>query len=120
MIELTGPDTDGDLVPDVLDPYPADPLNSWDLREAGVDGLFDTSDDIIYRLTVDPQYSGGTQIGLFIQPGPLAHGHYRFTANSTLTDRSGNALDGDGNGTKLVDMGAYEYLPQYFLPFIRR
>jgi len=98
IIELEGPDADGDLVPDVLDPYPADPLNAWDLREAGADGIFDTADDVIYRLTLDPVYSSGKTVGLFIQGGPLGNGHYRFTANSTVTDRTGNALDGNADG----------------------
>ena len=99
VIELAGPDADGDLVPDVLDAYPSDPLNNFDLREAGTDGTFDTPDDAIYRLTLDPAYTTGTSVGLFIQAGPLPSGHYRFTANSSVTDRSGNRLDGDGNGT---------------------
>ena len=29
----------------------------------------------------------------------LPDGHYRFTADTTLTDRSGNPLDGDGDGS---------------------
>ena len=70
----------------------------FDLREAGADGAFDTADDVIYSLGVDP-YTSGTRVGLLIQDGPLASGHYRFTANSTLKDRSGNPLDGNGNGT---------------------
>jgi len=60
---LPGPDGDGDLVPDALDPYPADPLNAWDLREAGADATFDTADDVIYRLTLDPTYAAGVRWG---------------------------------------------------------
>ena len=77
-----GADADADGVPDVLDAYPADPLNNFDLREAGTDGVFDTADDVIYRLTLDPTYTTGTSVGLFIQQGPLPSGHYRFTANA--------------------------------------
>jgi hypothetical protein len=113
LIELTGSDTDGDMVPDVLDPYPADPFNNFDLREAGADGVFDTSDDVIYRLTLDPQYSSGTTVDLFIEGGPLGDGHYRFIANSTLTDRSGNQLDGDQDGT---GGDAYQHLFDVALP----
>ena len=39
IIELATADTDADGLPAGLDPYPADPLNAWDLREAGTDGL---------------------------------------------------------------------------------
>ena len=113
IIELEGPDADGDLVPDVLDAYPSDSLNNFDLREAGTDGAFDTSDDAIYRLTLDPTYTTGTSVGLFIQGGPLANGHYRFTANNVLTDRSGNPLDGDGNG---MGGDAYQHVFDVAIP----
>ena len=99
IIELATADTDADGLPAGLDPYPGDPLNACDLRAAGVDGIFDTADDVIYRLTLASAYTGGTSVSLFINGGPLPNGHYRFTANNTLTDVVGNALDGDGDGT---------------------
>ena len=98
IIELAGADPDADKLPDSLDPYPTDPLNAWDLRAAGPDATFDTADDVIYRLTLATPYTGGTSVSLFINGGPLPSGEYRFTANATLTDVVGNALDGDGNG----------------------
>ena len=64
----------------------------------GRTGYFDTADDVIYRLTLASAYTGGTSVSLFINGGPLPDGHYRFTANDTLTDVVGNALDGDGDG----------------------
>ncbi len=60
-----------------LMPYPDDPWNSFDLREAGPDGEFDTDDDVIY-LTECPEYTGGTSVNLFIQEGSLPSGYYRF------------------------------------------
>jgi hypothetical protein len=71
---------------------------NFDLREAGPDGLFDTADDVTYSLQVDP-YTTGLTVGILIQDGPLGNGHYRFTAKSALMDRSGNHLDGNGDGT---------------------
>lgn len=77
--------------------------SSWEMRESGVDGVFDTGDDVIYSLTTSPSYTSGTSIDFFINGGPLPNGHYRFTAKSTLTDLSGNPsgnpLDGNGDGT---------------------
>ena len=71
---------------------------NFDLRGAGTDGLFGTADDALYTLQVDPAYSTGTTLSLLVVNGPLGNGHYRFTAKAGLLDRSGNSLDGDGNG----------------------
>jgi len=67
LIELEGVDSDGDGIPDVIDPYPLDALNNFDLRAAGADGAFDTADDVIYRLRVDPLYTSGTSVGLLMR-----------------------------------------------------
>ena len=69
---------------------------SFDLREAGPDGVFGTADDVIYSLGVDP-YTSGLTVGIPILNGPLGNGHYRFTAKATLLDRSGNPLGGNNN-----------------------
>ena len=73
--------------------------SAFDLREAGPDGVFGTADDVVYSLTPDPAYTTGATVSLDIQGGPLPSGTYRFTATPTLTDRAGNALDGNGDGT---------------------
>ncbi|MAF66354.1 MAG: hypothetical protein CMJ84_11945, partial [Planctomycetes bacterium] len=43
-------DADNDGISDALDAWPTDPLNGWDVREAGTDGQFDTNDDTVYQL----------------------------------------------------------------------
>ena len=73
---------------------------SWELLEAGADEAFGTGDDTSYVLTASPSYGSGTSVELLINGGPLPEGSYRFRALSGgLTDRGGNALDGDGDGT---------------------
>ncbi len=72
--------------------------NAWDLREAGVDGVFGTTDDVIHRLELDGTYSLGTEVKFLIENGSLGAGHYRFTANATLQDVVGHTLDGNGDG----------------------
>ncbi|HUW30400.1 MAG TPA: CARDB domain-containing protein, partial [Planctomycetota bacterium] len=100
LVELpSATDSDADGVPDVLDVYPNDARNAYDLREAGADGIFDTEDDVIYNVYVYSTYSTGTSISLMTLDGPLASGTYRFTVNANLTDNVGNQLDGDGDGT---------------------
>ena len=99
LVEIDSPaDADADGIPDALDAFPADPLNAWDLREAGLDGLFDTGDDAVYSIALASAYASGTTVSLFITDGPLADGHYRFAAGGLLTDAVGNALDGNGDG----------------------
>ena len=67
--------------------------SSFDLREAGPDGVFGTADDVVYSLGVN-SYTSGLTVVLPILNGPLGNGHYRFTAQTTLLDRSGNQLGG--------------------------
>ena len=92
VVEVGGADADGDGIPDALDPYPYDRLNVFDLRTAGPDGLFDTADDVTYRLTHDT-YSIGLTLGFYVADGPMQPGYYRFTATSSLKDRFGNSMN---------------------------
>ncbi len=80
LIDL-GPiaDSDGDQVPDMFDVYPSDPLNAWDVREAGADGQFDTPDDVLYSPYLTATYVSGTSVSLALRDGPLGTGHYRLT-----------------------------------------
>jgi hypothetical protein len=69
---------------------------SYDLRSAGLDGLFDTVDDQTYMLATSPTYSSGLSTNLRLIDGPLQPGKYRFTASNAgairLLDRAGNPL----------------------------
>ena len=77
--------------------------SEYQLVWAGPDGVFGNADDVTYSLT--PQYTvGATFVTLVpVGGGLLPSGIYRLTVNGALDvgihDLSGNALDGDANGT---------------------
>ncbi|MBL9167077.1 MAG: VCBS repeat-containing protein [Verrucomicrobiales bacterium] len=85
------PDADGDGLASSLDPYASDRLNGFDLRASGTDGLFDTGDDLLYRLRLNT-YARGTNVSFFVVDGPLQYGSYRFSVTPSIKDRFGNAL----------------------------
>ncbi len=91
VIEVAGSDTDGDGLLDSIDPYPADPLNAFDLRAAGADGNFFTADDQVYHLA-SSGYDGGLSAFFGVMDEPLQPGKYRFTVTTSLKDRAGNVL----------------------------
>ncbi|MCA9186965.1 MAG: tandem-95 repeat protein, partial [Planctomycetales bacterium] len=98
VIEIVGnDDRDLDGIPDVIDNRPDDELNGWELRAAGVDGIFDSPDDVSYD--VRASYDGNVGISVTIADGPLPPGEYRLTITDTLIDTAGNPLDGDRDGT---------------------
>ena len=96
-IDDAGADTDADGLPDRLDPYPTNAANAFDLREAGADASFGTTDDVLY--TLRQTAFSGTGVSLRINEGTLGAGNYRFSATPTIQDPAGNALDGNGDGS---------------------
>lgn len=90
-------DTDTDGWPDAADPFPNDDQNGFDVREAGADAVFGTSDDDVYRLRMG--YDGHARINIIVDDGPLGPGEYQLRGFSALSDRAGNSLDGNGDGT---------------------
>jgi parallel beta-helix repeat protein len=74
----------------------------YDLRSSGANDTFGDADDVVVPMTV--QYVAMTQqLRLGLTNGSLAAGRYRLSVSGdpaqTLRDLSGNALDGDANGT---------------------
>ncbi|MEK6250231.1 MAG: hypothetical protein N2C12_18750, partial [Planctomycetales bacterium] len=93
LVEIPAPsgDTDGDSVPNEVDSHPSDPLNGWDLREAGADGIFNSlatpsSDDVVYDLRLGSTYSGGATVALRIYDGPLDNGDYQLIITPAVKD----------------------------------
>ena len=73
-----------------------DPLR-YELRRAGADGLLLNSDVPIQPLSVT--WNGHAYMLKFDIPQGLLEDTYRLTTLDTITDLSGNALDGDDNGS---------------------
>ncbi|HEY6564647.1 MAG TPA: right-handed parallel beta-helix repeat-containing protein, partial [Pirellulaceae bacterium] len=82
-----------------LEAFDALGLAHYELRAAGGNGSFDDGDDMVFTLV--PQYaSGSTHLTLTVTNGTSwPAGLYRLTVRGSLHDRSGNALDGDSNGS---------------------
>ncbi|MBN2474703.1 MAG: Ig-like domain-containing protein, partial [Pirellulales bacterium] len=83
-----------------MDPATVNAPGAFDLREAGPDGQFGTPDDTVITVVMATTFDRFSRSAeFFLQAGPLANGDYRFTATTLLTDRVGNTIDGDANGT---------------------
>ncbi|MGL4423992.1 MAG: S8 family serine peptidase, partial [Gemmataceae bacterium] len=77
-------------------------LQQFELRGAGGDNTFNTSDDLLIDLSLNDgrAYKIGTNELDFRILTPLSQGLYKFTAFSGgLSDPFGRAVDGDGDGT---------------------
>ena len=113
VLALTGIPADGTTTQDtdigsfsvafdqILDPASVNTSTSYDLRESGADGLFDTGDDQVRMVTGAKTYMLSTnQMEFDIAGGPLGLGSYRLSLTSGgLENPFGTDLDGDGDGS---------------------
>ncbi len=108
---LAGPIADVRLTfTEEMNPIDARSPAAYELRGAGINGLFNDADDIVYVLT--PGYTPGQNTVVLVPSlssgalpgGTLPTGLYRVTVlaniTSSLHDLSGNRLDGNGDGNE--------------------
>ncbi|TVR54622.1 MAG: hypothetical protein EA425_01565, partial [Puniceicoccaceae bacterium] len=72
-----------------------EPVNapaSYELRNAGPDGVFGTSDDLVYAIQTVSNYTGGLTANYRIVNAPIQPGLYRLTVFPVLSDLSGNLM----------------------------
>jgi subtilase family serine protease len=65
---------------------------NYELRSAGLDGVFDNEDDALYAVTTSPAYASGLSASYSVTDGPLQAGAYRFRIQVDVQDRNGNGL----------------------------
>lgn len=83
----------------LMDPASVNGNANFELRSAGLDGAFDTSDDVVLSLTKNTYRVGTNQLNFSIDNGPMNYGKYRLRLTSGgLQNPFGTDLDGDGNG----------------------
>ena len=83
----------------VMDPASVNNLNHYELRSAGVDGVFGTADDTIYSLSMPSSYQLSTnQLQLEVDGGPLPFGDYQLTILADVENPFGTPLDGNADG----------------------
>lgn len=66
---------------------------SYELLNAGEDGVFDTEDDEVYQVAMESPYTSGLSASYVVSDGPLHPGEYRFTIQETVTDLAENPLE---------------------------
>lgn len=75
----------------------AEQVSNYDLRGVGVDGQFDTADDVL--LTLTPTWDGLTEtVALTITQGPLIDSDYRLSIFDSLLGSNSDTLDGNADG----------------------
>ena len=84
-------------------------VGNYNLRSAGLDGVFDTGDDEVYTVVLNGSYSSGLSGNYYVSDGPLQAGSYRFTIATNLQDRAGNGL-GSNYVRKFTVVGVAGYI----------
>ncbi|HND54248.1 MAG TPA: hypothetical protein PLV92_17680, partial [Pirellulaceae bacterium] len=82
----------------VMDSTTVNSSSNWDLRGAGLDGQFDTTDDVVYSLQSTQYMVGTNRLHVAIGPTALSTGAHRLTLSNRLANPFGVKLDGDNDG----------------------
>ncbi len=84
----------------IMDPASVNTPSNYELRNAGFDGIFNTSDDDLVLLSLADTYKiGSNSVHVDISASSLGFGEYRLSLLSGgLQNPFGTPLDGDGNG----------------------
>ncbi len=84
----------------LMDPASVNGNSNFELRSAGADGAFDTSDDVVLSLSKNTYRVGTNQLNFTIDNGPMNYGKYRLRLISGgLQNPFGTDLDGNANGS---------------------
>lgn len=84
----------------VMDPDSVNNILNYELRSAGIDGVFGNGDDEVFALTMDGNYQLGTnQLTFDINDGVLPFGEFQITVESGgVVNPFGTPLDGNDDG----------------------
>ncbi len=92
----------------LMDTGSVNSLSNYELRATGVDGLFDTADDVLYGLSLPSVYQVSTNDFVVDIDSTIGIGAYRFSILSDgLANPFGTPLDGNSDGTGGDDYAHY-------------
>lgn len=84
----------------VMDPASVNNNANYELRNAGVDGVFGNADDDIFGITMNGNYQLSTnRLTFAIDSGALPYGEYQITVEAAVMNPFGTSLDGNNDGT---------------------
>ena len=93
----------------VMDPASVNDVSSYELLNAGPDGMFDTTDDQLVPLALPKSYQVSTnEFTVNVLGGDLAPGDYRLSlVAGGLQNPFGTPLDGNGDGSSGDDFQTF-------------